>query len=82
MRTRFIELSGFRGFVTDVYLNEQRIAAARGSYSRTRQSTLRPVRTGAAVCSLNSAGYGFFVLGMKNTFILQVKSVHQPEGIS
>ncbi|MEM7667446.1 MAG: hypothetical protein AAF250_16490, partial [Pseudomonadota bacterium] len=43
-------------------------------------STLRPARANATSCSLNSAGYRFLVLGMKNTLLLEAKSVHQTGG--
>ena len=33
------------------------------------------------ICSLNSAGYGFLVLGIKNTLLHKRKSVHQTGGI-
>ncbi|MEM6890848.1 MAG: hypothetical protein AAF636_22335, partial [Pseudomonadota bacterium] len=43
-------------------------------------STLRPTRASATTYSLNSVGYGVLVLGMKNTLLLQGKSVHQTGG--
>jgi len=41
------------------------IVAAHGSNSLAKSLTLRPLRTNAAICSLNSAGYGFLVLGVR-----------------
>lgn len=68
-------LTGFQ-----LKLTHSWIVAAQSSYYRAKLSTLRPVRISATICSLNPAGYGVLVLGMKNTLLHQVKSVHQTGG--
>ena len=45
-------------------------------------STLRPVLTSATICSLNSAGYGFLVLGMISTSPSQLKKCPSNRGNS
>ncbi|MBD3662562.1 hypothetical protein H9Q16_01360 [Sulfitobacter sp. TSTF-M16] len=61
-------------------LNLAIMFAAQGSNSRAKLSTLRPARASATIRSLYSVGYGFLVLGMKNTLLHQVKSVRQTGG--
>jgi hypothetical protein len=53
------------------------MVATHGSSSRARLSTPRRACARAMICSLNSAGYAFLVLGMISTLLLQSKSVHQ-----
>jgi hypothetical protein len=53
------------------------MVAAHGSNSLASASTLRPVRASSTICPLNSAGYGFLVLGMKNTLLHKRKSALQ-----